>query len=135
MRSRCIKGSNSTVEKSVSAARNPHRIVKSINVELLVLGLQNSGRGQAGKPEPVCSFVLTFFVEVQASQVALVVKEPTCQCRRHKRCGFNLWVGKIPWKRTWQPTPVFLPGESHEQRSLAGYSPWCHTESHMTEVA
>ena len=39
-------------------------------------------------------------------------KEPTCQCRRHKGCGFDPWVGKIPWRRTWQPTPVFLPGES-----------------------
>ena len=48
--------------------------------------------------------------------------EPTSQCRRHKRCGFSPWVGKIPWRRAWQPTPVFLPGESHGQRSLAGYS-------------
>ena len=40
-------------------------------------------------------------------------KEPICQCRRHKKCGFSLWVGKIPWRRAWQPTPVFLPGESH----------------------
>ena len=46
-------------------------------------------------------------------------KEPTCQCRRH-RCKFNTWVGKIPGRRAWQPTPVFLPGESHGQRSLAG---------------
>ena len=45
-------------------------------------------------------------------------KEPACQCRRHKRCGFDLWVGKIPWRRAWQPTAVFLPGESHGQRSL-----------------
>ena len=44
-----------------------------------------------------------------------------CQCRRHKRHGFNSRVGKIPWKRAWQPTPVFLPGESHGQRSLADY--------------
>ena len=44
--------------------------------------------------------------------------EPTCQCRRP---GFDPWVGKIPWRRTWQPTPVFLPGESQGQRSLAGY--------------
>ena len=51
-------------------------------------------------------------------------KEPACQYRRCKRRGFDPWVGKIPWKRTWQPTPVFLPGESHGQRSLAGYSPW-----------
>ena len=39
-------------------------------------------------------------------------KEPTCQCRRCKGCGFNPWVGKIPWRRAWQPTPILLPGES-----------------------
>ena len=48
--------------------------------------------------------------------------EPTCQGRRCKRHGFDPWVGKIPWKRKWQPTPVFLPGTFHGQRSLAGYS-------------
>ena len=51
-------------------------------------------------------------------------KEPTCQCRRYRRCEFDLWVGKILWRRKWQPTPIFLPGESHGQRSLLGYSPW-----------
>ena len=50
-------------------------------------------------------------------------KEPACQCRRRKRRGFNPWVGKMPWRRKWQPTPGFLPGESPAQRSLAGYSP------------
>ena len=45
-------------------------------------------------------------------------KESACQYRRH---GFNLWIGKIPWRRKWQPTPAFLPGKSHGQRSLAGY--------------
>jgi len=50
-------------------------------------------------------------------------KEPACQCRRHKRRKFDAWVRKIPWRRAWQPTPVFLPGESHGQRSLAGYGP------------
>ena len=49
-------------------------------------------------------------------------KEPACQLRGHKRCGFDPWVRKIPWKRAWQPTPVLLPGESHGQGSLAGYS-------------
>ena len=44
------------------------------------------------------------------------------------------WVGKIPWRRKWQPTPVILPGEFHGQRSLAGYSPWCHKESDTNEV-
>ena len=47
-------------------------------------------------------------------------KEPVCQSRRHKRCGFKPWVRKIPWKRKWQLTPVFLPGESHGQRSPVG---------------
>ena len=44
-----------------------------------------------------------------------------CECRR---CGFNPWIRKIPWRRKWQPTPVFLPGKFHGQRSLVGYSPW-----------
>ena len=50
-------------------------------------------------------------------------KQLACQCRRHKRCGFNPWVGKIPWRKAWQPTAVFLPGESHGKRSLAGSGP------------
>ena len=51
-------------------------------------------------------------------------KESTCQCRRCMRHKFDPWVGKIPWRRKWQPAPVFLSGESHGQRNLAGYSPW-----------
>ena len=50
-------------------------------------------------------------------------KEHTCQCSRHKRHRFSPWVRKIPWRRAWQPTPVFLPGESHRLRSLARDSP------------
>ena len=46
-------------------------------------------------------------------------KESFCQCRR---CGFNPWVQKIPWRRKWQPTPVFLPGKSHGQRSRTSYT-------------
>ena len=63
-------------------------------------------------------------------------KESPCQCRRHKRHGFNSWVRKIRWRRAWQPPPppVFLSGESHGQRSLEGYSPWGHKESDMTDV-
>ena len=49
-------------------------------------------------------------------------KEPTCQYRS-KRLGLDAWVGMIPWRNAWQLTPVFLPGESHGQRSLEGYSP------------
>ena len=56
--------------------------------------------------------------------VALVVKNPSDNAGDIMRCGFDPWVGKIPWRRTSQPTPVFLPGESHGQRCLAGYSPW-----------
>ena len=50
---------------------------------------------------------------------------------RHR---FDPWVGKIPWKRIWQPTPVFLPGESHGQRGLAGCGPRGHKESDMTKA-
>ena len=61
-------------------------------------------------------------------------RECTCQCRRQKRHGFHLWVGKIPWRRAWQPTKVFLPGKSHGQRNLAGYSSWGRKELDMTEA-
>ena len=50
-------------------------------------------------------------------------KEPACQCKRHNRHRFDPWVGKIPLRRVWQSTPVFIPGESHGVRSLASYSP------------
>ena len=66
--------------------------------------------------------------------LALVVKEPTCRCRRCKIWGFDPWVGMIPWRRAWQPTPVFLPGEVHGQRSLAGTSPWGGKDSDTTEA-
>ena len=56
------------------------------------------------------------------------------QCRRYRRHGFCPWVRKIPWKRKWQPTPVFLPGKYHGQRSLAGSGPWDHKGLDMTEV-
>ena len=61
-------------------------------------------------------------------------KEPAYQCRRPKRCGFEPWVGKIPWRRTWQPTPVFLLGESHGQGSLMGCGPQAHKELDTTEA-
>ena len=61
-------------------------------------------------------------------------KELTCKCRRHKRRRFSPWVRKIPWRRAWQPTLVLLPGESHGQRSLVGYSPQGCKESDITEA-
>ena len=60
-------------------------------------------------------------------------KEPTCQCRRYKTRGFDPWVRKILWNREWQPTPVFLPGNSHGQRSLVGHSSWGCKELDMIE--
>ena len=54
-------------------------------------------------------------------------------CLQCGRPGFDPWVRKIPWRRKWQPTPVFLPGKSHGWRSLVGYSLWGHKESDMTE--
>ena len=53
------------------------------------------------------------------------------RCKRHQ---FHLWCRKIPRRRAQQPTPVSLPGESHGQRSLAGYRPWGHTELNMTKA-
>ena len=67
----------------------------------------------------------------RTSQVALVVKDLPANA---EDCGFHPWVGKIPWRRAWQPTPVFLPGESHGQGSPVGCSPWGHKESDTTEV-
>ena len=59
-------------------------------------------------------------------------KQSACQCRR---CRFNPWVGKIPWRNKWQPTPVFLSGTSHGQRGLAGCSPCGHKELDMADNA
>ena len=57
-------------------------------------------------------------------------KESSCQCRR---CMFNPWLGKILWRRKWQPTPVFLPGRSQGQKSLVGYSPWgCKDQTQLS---
>ena len=60
-------------------------------------------------------------------------KESACQFRRRKRFLFKPWVEKMPWRRKWQPTPVFLPGKFHRQRRLTGYSPLGLKESDTTE--
>ena len=69
-----------------------------------------------------------------ALKVVLVVKNSPANAGDIKRPGFDPWVGKIPWRRAWKPTPVFLPGESPGQKSLEGYSPWGCKESDTTEV-
>ena len=58
---------------------------------------------------------------------------PQCVCLQCGRPGFDPWVGNIPWRRKWHPTPVLLPGKSHRQRRLVGYSPWGRKELDMTE--
>ena len=71
---------------------------------------------------PICTFICflrTLSLTIQGFPGGANGKEPTCQCRRHKKCRLDPWVGKILWRRACQPTPVSLPGESHEQRSLA----------------
>ena len=65
--------------------------------------------------------------------VSLVTQKVKNVCAM-REIWINPWVGKIPWRRTWQPNPVFLPGEFHAQRSLVGYSPWGHKESDTTEL-
>ena len=72
---------------------------------------------------PLQKFVLIIILMCNIIGVPwwLSSKEPACQCRGRR---FHPWVGKIPWRRKWQPTPVFLPGKFKGHRSLAGYSPW-----------
>jgi len=69
-----------------------------------------------------------------ASQVVLVVKNLLANAGDIKDAHSIPGLGRFPWKKSWQPTPVFLPGESHGQRSLAGYSPKGYKESDLTEV-
>ena len=63
-----------------------------------------------------------------------MIKNQSANAGDIKKCWLDPWVRKIPWRRTWQSTPVFLPGESHGQRSLAGYSPWGHKQLDTTEA-
>ena len=80
-----------------------------------------------------CTEVYIFNPSYPGGSMGKKKKKFHLQCRRCRRLGFDFWVGKIPWRRAWQPTPVFLPGECHAQRSLAGYSPWGQKELYMTE--
>ena len=65
-------------------------------------------------------FIFILLISFEGLPWWLSSKESTCQCRK----AFDSWVGKIPWRRKWQPTLVFLLGKSYGQRSLVGYSPW-----------
>ena len=81
-------------------------------------------------------FKLSLLVNNITPWVFLVAQQvKNClQCRRHRRPGFDPWVGNIPWRVAWQATPEFVPGESRGQRSLVGYTPWGHKELDTTKA-
>ena len=82
----------------------------------------------------VHSFSGSFLIQVITGlPCGSVVKNPPAMLETRRRRGSYPWVGKILWRRKWQPTPVFLPGKSHGQRSLAGYSPWVTKELDTTK--
>ena len=123
-------------------------------IHLQVLGLASSER--FGKKDDFGSFCSVFFHLCNIGNLRVALgnvlsgegeclppggfpggagsEEPFSSCTRHERCGLHPWVGKTPWRRAWQPTPVFLPGESHGQRSLEGCSPRGRKESDMTAI-
>jgi len=71
----------------------------------------------------------------KGDSLAVSGKEPACQYRRRKGQGFDPLVGRIPWGRKWQTTPVFLPGESHGQRSLACYHRVAKSQTQLNDLA
>ena len=99
--------------------------------DMLIIALAlTAGEGKAEFTQACLMLKLWFstFCYIASSGGSVVMNSPANVGRR----GLSPWVGNIPWRREWQPTPVFLPGESHGQRSLAGYSPWGCTDSDMT---
>ena len=88
-------------------------------------------------PKAVTIFISTQGQRFWVSQVVLVVKKkkPTSQCTRCKRHRFDPWIQKVSWRKAWQPTPLFLSGESHGQRRLAGSSPKGHRKLDTTKEA
>ena len=80
-----------------------------------------------------CSRVAPTWMGLEAFPGGSSGKQSACQCRRHNRLGFVLWVRKIPWSRKWQHTPGFLPQKLQGQRSLVGHRPWGHKESDISE--
>ena len=95
------------------------------------MSLPVSGFNTSPHPLPHSENVYTAYTQIRSKWSNLPhwlsCEESACQCRRHR---FNPWVRRFPWRRKWQPIRVFLPGESHEQRSLVGYGPWGHRVRH-----
>ena len=92
--------------------------------------LQSDRLQKTGKT--IMSVLFVVLLNTMASQVVLPVNNLPAN-EGNVRDRFHRWVRNIPWRRAWQSTPVFLPGESHRQRNLVGYSLWGHKESDMTE--
>ena len=86
-------------------------------------------------PTYECMYVCLYVsIYLQGLARWLSGKESACQCRRWKRCRFDPWLGRIPWSRKWQPTPVFLPENFPGQRSLVGEGSRGHKELDMTNT-
>ena len=112
-------------EKKEKNERERERDERALRMSAVMSGSQGEFEKQKQPPEMFWGQMGKF---EYTKYLILLCKESTCQFRRHR---FHPWIGKVPWKRKWQPTPVFLPGKSHGQRSLAGYSPWgCETAGH-----
>ena len=82
--------------------------------------------------------VTEIWIDITGSSLILTLwpwrTDLICQCRRCRRHGFDPWVGKIPWRRKWQRSPIFLTGESHGQRSLVDCSPWGHKDPQLNTL-
>ena len=115
-----------------------HALEKEMATHSSVLAWRIPGTGEPGGLQSMGSHSRTRLKQLNSSSSKhselprwLSGKEFTCQWERYRRHWFDPWVGKIPWRKKWQPAPVFLPGKSHGQRRLAGYSLWCCEESDM----
>ena len=108
--------------------------INCIHQFLVNLVNRNQSLGSNHSQKSHCKSLNLKFNDPWPSQIALVVKNPPANESRHKRHRFDLWAERSPWTKAWQSTPVFLPGESHGQRSLAGCSSQGHTESDRTEA-
>ena len=126
------KISSSQLERTMVSFKDADAVPRSTFRGRFIIPVNNFARPLTWKALP-CHFKPLMW-SLGDSQVALVVKKPPTNTGRFKRRRFDPWVKKIPWRRAQQPTLVFLPGECHGQRSLAGYSSRSHKESDMTEV-
>ena len=123
----------SVVQEQTSIQRQTYREILTFITTMTemkwALGTTGPVENRHLTPPERVSVVGCFLIWVKGFPGGLVV-ESACQCKRRR---FDPWVRKIPWRRKWHLTPVFLPGKSHGQRSLAGYSPWGSKESDTTE--